>query len=131
MTIMRRFIFSLLCVATICAAQADSEHTAGLINGRRWSRMTTDEKFFYLVAIQETISLVGDASKADALLAYQFTYDDYRQEINKVYSAVENSNIPVILVFKFCTAKFKGKLTTSQLEEYIMALRRNANAGDK
>lgn len=77
---------------------------------------------------QDALSQFAGDTSHDAYLAKGFNFMDYTKELNKLYADRENILIPVPWAIQYCTAKFRGDLTSTQLEQLLINVRRTVLA---
>jgi hypothetical protein len=83
--------------------------------------MTQDDKRFYLIGFRDALGFSGTIKQYWG----NYSADDYRRELNKVYNETENLEIPIWLMFRYVSLKLEGTHKTEFLEDFLMGLREN------
>ena len=129
---MRLLLFVLFCFPfALLHAQNDDNletQTLHLSNGRLWLLLSPENREVYLAAIRDS-TRVGAAIGGErphrcngtsirrALGTGVHAWRDYETELNKFFDDTENIRIPIVLAMRYCSAKLKGNLTKSELEQ--------------
>jgi hypothetical protein len=108
--------------------QVSTSTTAEMLNGRAWKNMSNAEHVYYLASFRDGLIfriLYKELSMEifQSKWAEHFTVGDYVNELDKVYQASENINIPAPLVIAFSTKKLQGTLTKDQIETELQEMR--------
>jgi hypothetical protein len=83
--------------------------------------MSAKQHLTYVLAVLDTISYNFPDGRPQ--FAEGFKVQDYVTELDKLYSSRENILIPVPFIMEFCTRKFGGHSTQSELDSRLVRLR--------
>lgn len=133
--------------AAVLAQQShdeNDERTAGWHNGRAWEMMNSQEKIYFLTAIENGIILLQtellrvtsdrDAidsinQTTDAFTISGFRFSDFTQEVDEIYKERTNIRIPIAYAYVVVIKKANG-MEPSDLNDYISRLRAFWNKQD-
>jgi hypothetical protein len=121
-----------------------NEYTNGYPNGRFWEVLSNFEKVMYLRGFRDglTLGAAGEvippkkvieamSEATDGYYAERFTYAVDVKEIDKLYAAGENILIPIPGALNYCAKKLRGTLTSAELEQILINLRKNSPAPEE
>ena len=98
--------------------------TDGRFNGRMWESMSDLRRAIFVSGIFEGIEVVRlKQTTAEEAVAKGFTSGDYTKELDKFYSATENTNIPIAYAFDYCTLRLADQASPDFLHDRLKALR--------
>lgn len=101
----------------------------GYDNGVDWMSVMVIKNTTLKKSVSETVlkKSVTETANEQALTNRGFTINDYRRELDLLYSDTENVNIPILFGIDYCRDKLSGKYTRAELERRLISLRTQAN----
>jgi hypothetical protein len=130
--------FALLLTIAGClvfSQTTDQKHTGQMSNGRVWREFTTSAKTGYVLAFFDAFhydGLVGTAASPTSSirpfrLTAGFNASDYIEKLDKLYGDAANVNVPLPFALQYCSVELAGKMTTQELENNLLDLRKLAS----
>jgi len=86
----------------------DRLHTAGLVNGRAWSRMDDASKSFYVAGSLDGITMACGSDQWKKLFASDLNVGDVVKSLNKFYEEPTNIAIPITGAMSIVKSKAEG-----------------------